>query len=400
MITPSVSVGSIESMNYSSHDQIAVAPRERAGLRRKIMGSQRSELRTTWIQRSIYGLLIWTGVGLFQTVPEILDGFHWYIMVAKVLDAWAWALLTPPLLLIDRKFASKEQNAPRLVVFYLLLSVPVSLVHTYLSAILVYPIPGVWWGPLRNPPFAVYYFLGSWITYCAIVGIFYAFKFYNRLLTGQLQLERVERSLAESRLNALRLQLEPHFLFNALNAISSEVSAKPELAREMIGDLGTLLRRSLDCKDKAQITLAEELGLLDHYVSIQRVRFGDRMDIRIDAEPGSLSAMVPSMLLQPLVENSIRHGIEGRISGGTIVVSASNRGDQLRIEVVDDGVGLPRDWEMSRSSGHGLRLTRERLLALYPDSDEQRFTVRRNAGGGTRVTIVIPSQVAGAQRHG
>src|SRR5206468_3638425 len=132
----------------------------------------------------------------------------------------------------------------------------------------------------------------------------------NRSLTGQLQLERVEKSLIESRLNALRLHLEPHFLFNALNAISAELGARPELARSMIGDLGALLRRSLDCKDSAEITLGQELALLEHYLSIQRVRFGERLAIEIEVEPDLLSLMVPSMLLQPLVENAIRHGIE------------------------------------------------------------------------------------------
>ncbi len=356
--------------------------------------------RITWIRPALALFLVWTAIGLFQSAPDMLEGFQWLTPVAKVIEAWTWALLTPLLLLFDRKFASKEHNAARLVLLYLLLSVPVSLVHTYLTAIILYPIPQVWWSPLRNHQFGIYFFLGSWATYCAIIGIFYAFKFYNRFLTGQLQLERVERSLIESRLNALRLQLEPHFLFNTLNAISSELEANPALAREMVGNLGTLLRQSLDCKDKAEITLAQELGLLEHYVSIQRVRFGERVEIQIDFKPDTLSALVPSMLLQPLVENSIRHGIEQRISGGTIVVSASKRGSYLRIEVADNGVGLPPDWEMAKSRGHGLRLTRERLSALYPKSGEQCLAIRRRARGGTSVTILIPLRSAGMEWHG
>lgn len=389
-------------MNYSGQRQIAAVPAQRTKLSslRERNSARWNWLRLTWIQPVLIGFLVWTAIGLFQSVPEMLKGFQWYVLVAKVIDAWAWALLTPPLLLIDRRFASSEQNAARLVLLYLLLSVPVSLVHTYLTAILLFPIPQIWWSPLRNHDFGVYYFLGSWVTYCAIVGIFYAFKFYHRFLTGQLQLERVERSLIESRLNALRLQLEPHFLFNALNAISSELAANPALAREMIGNLGTLLRQSLECKDKAEVTLAQELGLLEHYLSIQRIRFGERIKIGIDVKPDSLSTLVPSMLLQPLVENSIRHGIERRISGGTIIVSASNRGNYLRIEVADNGVGLPSDWNLDKSGGHGLRVTRERLSALYPRSDGQCLTIRRRASGGTSVTVHIPLHSKGTGGHG
>jgi LytS/YehU family sensor histidine kinase len=237
--------------------------------------------------------------------------------------------------------------------------------------------------------------MGGWFTYCALVGVLEAFKYYNRFLSGQVQLERVERSLVEARLNALRLHLEPHFLFNALNAISSEVAENPEVARNMIGDLGALLRRSLECKDSVEITLAQELALLEHYLSIQRVRFGDRMEFRIDVEPDMLSVMVPFMLLQPLIENAIRHGIEGRLSGGSIVVSGSKAGEQLQLRVIDDGTGLPRHWRLETSSGHGLRVTLERLSTLYPEVGEKSLLVRRCEGGGTEVEVRIPLHTTG-----
>ncbi len=336
-------------------------------------------------------LLIWTAVGVFLAVADALNGFfEWHRFLAKVMESWAWALLTPVLLLIDRKLASIDQNIVRLAILFLLLSIPFSLAHTYLTGLLLYPITEIWWNPLRRYDYAVFYFLGSWQMYCGLVGILYAFKYYNRLLTSQLQLERVEKSLLESRLNALRLQLEPHFLFNALNAISSEVASDPALARDMIGDLGALLRHSLDCKDKAEITLAQELAVLEHYLAIQRVRFGDRIAIEIKAEPRTLPAMVPSMLLQPLVENAIRHGIEGQLSGGKITISASRAGEQLRLFVRDDGVGLPPDWRIEASTGLGVRVVRERLAALFPDLGEQAFRIGPRRGGGTEVAITIP----------
>jgi LytS/YehU family sensor histidine kinase len=232
--------------------------------------------------------------------------------------------------------------------------------------------------------------MGGWATFCAAIAVLQAAQYYSRFLRGELRVERLERSLLEWRLNALRLHLEPHFLFNALNAISSEVETRPRLARDMIADLGALLRRSLDSKDSLEISLTQELALLDHYLAIQKVRFGNRLDIKIDVEPEATSARVPSMLLQPLVENAIRHGIEKRRSGGQIAVTARKAGDRLQVNVVDDGAGLPGGWTLENVTGHGLRVTLERLLALYPECGGDCLTVERRGGGGTQVSVRIP----------
>jgi signal transduction histidine kinase len=352
------------------------------------------------IEPAILAVLVWTAVGLFQAVPEMLREFYWPAFVGKLIDAWAWALLTPAILLIDRRLTSIQQNVVRFSALQLLLSVPFSIVHACLAGLLQYPIAAIWWNPLRSTEFATYYFLGGWLTYCAFVAILQAFKFYNRLLTSQFELERVEKRLIESRLNALSLQLEPHFLFNTLNAISSEVVANPELAREMIEDLGALLRRSLDCHGSTEITLAQELALLDHYLAIQKLRFGKRLCIQVDVNPAMLSTMVPSMLLQPLVENAIRHGIEARMSGGMIAISARLAGEQLQINVLDDGVGLPPTWMIETSAGLGMRVTRERLDALYSGVGDYGFTVSRRKGGGTDVAIRIPLHRTGAEARG
>ena len=355
-----------------------------------VAGSQTAK-RLSRIQLASLIFLSWTAFGVFMAIPELLINPDGFVFIDKLFDSWAWALLTPLLLLIDRR-VSRIQDMAHVILVFLLLSIPVSLIHTYLTGLFLYPIPKVWWSPIRNSDFAVYFFLGGLGTYGAVVGILQALRFHSRYLTGQLQLERVQRSLLQSHLHALRLHLEPHFLFNALNAISHEVATNPRLARNMIGDLGALLRRSLDCKDDAQITLAQELAILDHYVAIQRVRFGDRMEIRIDVDPNTLSARVPSMLLQPLVENAIRHGVEKQVSGGTIIVSASKSGDRLQLHVTDNGVGLPRQWQLESSAGHGLRVTVERLQALYPECAGDCLTIGRSDMGGTDVAIRIPFQ--------
>ena len=378
-------------MNHARHQ---LAPFESDGRRLDLHPMQ---LLPSWggpgssrLQLAALVFLAWTAVGIFQFVPDMLAGFHWPVFVAKMIDAWAWALVTPAVLLADRKLAATERNAAHLILIFLLLSIPFSIGHTYLTGLLAYPVEEIWWSPIRNKDYVIHFLTGSWQTFCAIVGILQALRYYNRFLTSRLQLERVEKTLIEARLNALRLQVEPHFLFNALNAISSEVSTDQTLAREMIEDLGALLRGSLDCKERTEIRLAQELALLEHYLSIQRVRFGERLDIEIDVDTDALVMMVPSMLLQPLVDNAIRHGIEGRMSGGTIVVSAHRSDDHLEIRVLDDGLGLPRNWRLDGSAGLGLRVTRERLEALYPEVGEDSFAIRRRESGGTEVAIRIP----------
>jgi LytS/YehU family sensor histidine kinase len=297
--------------------------------------------------------------------------------------------------MVDRRLTSVRHHVVDLIALHLMLSVPFSLVHICLAALLQYPIAEISWSPFRDGGYAMYYFLSAWMTYCAVVGLLQTLKFNRRYLTSQFELARVEKRLVETRLNVLRLQLEPHFLFNTLNAISSELAEDPQLAREMIEDLGVLLRRSLESQDCNEISLAQELALLDRYLAIQKLRFGSRIDIRVEVDPESLTAMVPSMLLQPLVENAIRHGIERRLSGGEITISTRRAGGELRINVIDDGIGLPPGWRMEASAGLGMRVTRERLEALYPG--EFRFAASRRPGGGTEVAIDIPIHGAGAE---
>lgn len=378
-------------MNHPRHDSIAFADGARRLERRSLsLGAATGGPWPARIQRAALVLLAWTAVGIVQAIPVLLASFNSANLIDKILDAWAWALLTPAILLVDRKLSATEQNVVRLGFMWFVVAIPFSVGHAYLSGIVSYPVEAITWSPLRNKSYLVYYVLGSWQTFFAIVGVLLASRYYNRFLTSDLKLERVEKTLIEARLNALRLQLEPHFLFNAMNAISSELSADPKLARDMIEDLSVLLRQSLDCKDRTEITLAQELTLLEHYLSIQRVRFAERLEVRMEIEPETLATMVPPMLLQPLVENAIRHGIERRMSGGTITISAAAVGDQLHIHVLDDGVGVPRNWRMENATGLGIRVTRERLEALYPQCGGDCFTIRRRSAGGTEVAIVIP----------
>jgi two-component system LytT family sensor kinase len=386
-------------MRATDHDAHSSASREEDHpLTRNIRGYPKlfwSETKWGFGRRAALIILVWSAYGLLQTAPDLFREFSWNSFAGQMIGAWCWAILTPIILLVDHRFVPAETTIVKAGLIHCSLGFPFSLVHTYLTGAFQYPLPGIWWSPFRDTGFVGSYVLGGWIAYVSFVAVIQVLKFNSRLADSQVELERVERRLVESNLNALRLQLEPHFLFNALNAISSEVGDNPKLVRRMIEDLGALLRRSLECHGHSEISLGEEFALLDHYLSIQRHRFGDRIKINIEVEPDTLTAMVPSMLLQPMIENAIRHGLERRRSGGVVAVTARRAGNEITIKVLDDGVGLPPRWRMESNTGLGVRVTRERLEALYGGARDHSFELSRRKGGGTQVTIRIPFHEAG-----
>ena len=163
----------------------------------------------------------------------------------------------------------------------------------------------------------------------------------------------------------------------------------------MIEHLGDLLRLSLASHGKPTIPLQEEVAFLDHYLAIQKIRFGDSLRIEIDIAPEVVHALVPSMFLQPLVENAIRHGLSPRAGGGTIVLQAQRKDDKLYVGVLDDGVGLPKGEEPGGRAGLGLSVTRERIAGMHP-TGSSRFSIRPRPGGGTEVEIFFPLRLASA----
>lgn len=239
----------------------------------------------------------------------------------------------------------------------------------------------------------------SWLVCFLIAGGVRDCRSCERYVATQRRVEKLERSLAESRLNLLRMQLDPHFLFNALHTISSHVERDPKLTRSMIEHLGHLLRTSLDSKDKPEVTLQEELWSLEHYLAIQRIRLGNKLRFRTEIAPEVQFAQVPSFFMQPLVENAIRHGISSRAAGGTVMVKAEGVDGRLEVRVLDDGVGLPVGWSMKTSAGLGLSITSERITSPHPDG-RSRFTVHNRVEGGTIVEISMPLRVNRAEEDG
>jgi two-component system LytT family sensor kinase len=229
---------------------------------------------------------------------------------------------------------------------------------------------------------------------CAPVVVGIPLKIWNAVRIER-KLEEQSRLLLEARLDALQRQINPHFLFNTLNSIASLVRSKPELAREMIVKLGNILRALLRDRE-AFVPLGEELAFTDDYLDIEVVRFGEKLRVVKEIAEETLSVVVPSMLLQPLIENSIKHGLEPRISGGTVTLRSRIVDEKLMIEVEDDGVGIepggsvrsPVSGLEREGSGIGMRNVRERMQVLYGAEAEVEMVSR--PGRGTRVRLVMP----------
>jgi len=225
------------------------------------------------------------------------------------------------------------------------------------------------------------------IAYSGACGVIYALEARRRLRAQELAATRLEAQLAHAQLEALRVQLHPHFLFNTLNAISMMVrKGESDGAVRMLAGLSDLLRLALAGVGKQEVPLRQELDFLERYLALQQVRFSDRLQVKMHISPEALDASVPSLVLQPLAENAVRHGLGPQNEGGTLEIGAERSGTDLVLSVRDTGVGLPPESE--RHGGVGLQNVRARLAVLYPDA--HRFTLENHPGGGALATVSFP----------
>lgn len=224
--------------------------------------------------------------------------------------------------------------------------------------------------------------------YLIIMSGAHALAYYRRVQERDKQALALTAGLTQARLDALRLQLQPHFLFNTLNAISTLVHRDANAADELIGDLSDLLRASLENKDH-EVPLAREIELLDRYLAIEQTRLGERLRIVREIDPAASAALVPTFLLQPLAENAIRHGLEPRLAQGTLTISARREGDMLHLAVTDDGVGLGAS-SNAETARHGIGIanSEERLRTLH--QGRARLDLLSPPEGGVRVEVVLP----------
>lgn len=311
----------------------------------------------------------------------------WPELVAHYLALWTlWGVMAPLIVRVTRRIGSKGLSIK------LLLHLPVGAVfcvmHITLWAV------SMWWvrgqqgvlPPSEDFQTAVLSSLGSAFTiYLAIVAGGYAFNYYRALRERELDSIHLESRLVEARLHALQGQLQPHFLFNTLHAISALMEEDIQAARRMMSNLSSLLRFSLDHNPGREIPLEKELQVLRQYLEIQKTRFGDRLTVESTVEPEALGCSVPYLIFQPLVENAIRHGLEPRRGSCHLEIAASVDDGRLSLTVRDDGAGLGK---REIEEGVGLSNTRERLGSLY--GEEATLRLRDRDEGGAEVTLILP----------
>ena len=311
----------------------------------------------------------------------------WWRAVMSVMPSWIiFAALVPGIMYLAQRFSLERQFwMPNLLV-HTAASVGFSALHL-LGTAAVYHTPQGIDAVLRAFTSLVrVYFVLDVLTYFAVVGACHALHYYRALRARELATAQLEASLSEARLQALRSQLDPHFLFNTLNAVSAlAAQGKRDEVVDVVNRLSDLLRLALDEHRSQEISLERELQFLNLYLDIQRIRFGDRLAVQSDIAPETRHALVPTMLLQPLVENAVVHGIAGRAGPGRIGIRASRENGRLLLAVDDSGPGFPAG---SPPTGIGLSNTRARLEQLY--GRDHTFDVGPAPDGGALVSIGIP----------
>lgn len=359
-------------------------------------GSQRGWL---WIGA------IFAAVGLFDAMQTVFGmqamGMHhnWTALFIASLLAWLpWACATPLVIRLERRFPPVQPNSNDLAWS----AWPVHLA----AAIAISTVCSAWvaWMFFTFNPYALspppqsflrlwsanFYggLLASCIVYSVIIAIVYVLESRERLARQQTETARLNELLSKSELQALRRQIEPHFLFNTLNSIAGLVREKRnDDAVTMIVRLSEFLRRVVDDSSRQMVPLAEEMAFLEQYLEIQKVRFADRLQLSVDVPRELMPAQVPSLLLQPMVENAIKHGIARRVQGGAIRISAARNNGTLIVRIYNDGPGLPADWE-SAGRGVGISNVRTRLRGLYGDAFG--LSMENQEPDGVEACVTVP----------
>lgn len=346
---------------------------------------------------------VWTFIGLVFTSQFYFSMYRsdrsveWsYAIYLQMTWAYLWALVTPLILWVAGRFPIERNRWGRNLSFHVLASLLLSTFVTWSGHLLLYLNYG--WRVGRPYPvdravrFVIENFSEGIGIYLLVAIITYAFSYYNRYRKGELRATQLEAQLSQAQLQALKMQLQPHFLFNTLHSISALLNRDTESARKMITRLGDFLRLTLENSGTQEVTLQQEIEFLKCYLEIERIRFQDRLTTHVDIDPAALDAKVPNLILQPIVENAIRHGIAPRSTPGLIIIQAKQENQLLRIEVRDNGPGLPvnRKDENLFSKGVGLANTRTRLERLYGTA--HRFELINDPLGGLVVTLEIPTK--------
>jgi two-component sensor histidine kinase len=362
--------------------------------------------RSFWLE---WGLIFgaWSLFILLRVARSMLDSdgstpfFHSERFMAWLCEYYVWALITPAIFWMcehlgrDGKWGLWQRVTVHVVAAFTvaaLMDVYTDLLYRY-----VFALRGAtdsWMESVQASidQILALNFLLELILYLAILAIGFARAYYIRLQKRRIQATELRADLTEARLHALRMQINPHFLFNTLNAIAGLVESDPKGVRTMVARLSALLRHTLDSSGRGEVPLSHEIKVLDDSLAIMHVRFADRLRVEKDIDDDVRNALVPDLILQPLVENAIKHGISQRETPGTVRIGARRTGPYLRMTVEDDGDGTSSTFQgdgmPDTSNGIGLRNVKERLERLYGDT--HRLSFRPSPEGGLVAQIWIP----------
>ncbi len=338
----------------------------------------------------------WTFLAILFSGPQMIQAVRlnrsaegWNSVLGELVFSYLWLALTPLAIWLSQSFRIEGGQRFKNLSIHFLASVFFLLSQVLLFSVI--SIPFGWYSQLT--PFLNRYFLlllnftpSNVMFYWGVIVVEHALDYYRKMQERELRASQLEAQLAQSQLQVLKMQLHPHFLFNTLNAISALIRESPDEADEMVSRLGDLLRMTLETAGLQEVPFKKELEFLTHYLDIEQTRFQDRLRVEMAIEPETLDGLVPSMILQPLVENSVRHGVSPRPEGGCIKIKAWRDDSLLRLEVEDDGPGLNGDRPPKERVG--LSNTRARVTNLY--GDEHGLRLRNAADGGLVVSLSIP----------
>ncbi|MBC7933313.1 MAG: histidine kinase [Rubrivivax sp.] len=355
--------------------------------------------------RWCFGFIIWTAVALSFALRSYLIAIYdlranvsWKtILSGYLIDFYLWGLLSPLIFLLARRFELRRHLTVNL------------FIHAILSAVLSFVVvavaaPAFWYlgypnltnnptlGALfRNTVFSPFYIHMGLMNYWMTLVVAHASHYYRGLREGETKAALLATQLAQAQLQALKMQIHPHFIFNTLNSIAALLHKDVEAADRMIVQLGDFLRMTLKRSDTRTTDFAQELEFLKCYLDIERTRFQDRLLVELDVEPQALKASVPNLILQPIVENAIRHGVARQTITGCIIIRAYKKNDRLMMQVEDNGPGLTTNGNSDKSSsgGIGLSNTRARLKQFY--GDDYKLEIANSKGRGVIVTLEIPA---------
>lgn len=360
-------------------------------------------------KRAALAWAIWTALGLVQTVRLYIIynasasfSMPWSLSLVWALADWyLWGALSLVIFAVIRRIPIDHWPWYRVLAVHVPLALIVSALQLFLYAtvselIATYVFPSVNAAP--EPWYISLYYLtlNRWhsvlLTYAMIAAAGYAWQFYQHKRLEETRRFDVERQLAQAQLSALKARLQPHFLFNTLNAVTALIHSDPQQADRMVSRLSDLLRLVVDSDGQPETTLHHELDFVERYLDIQRLRFPDRLGVDYSVDPHCRDAIVPNLILQPIVENAVQYAVATRRSGGHISIAAVREGADLQVTISDNGPGLPQAFDLSCSKGVGLRSTKDRLERMYDGRGA--LHLRGSHAGGLAVELHLPFRVA------